>query len=227
MRDKLYVYGDSLMKATVPDENFRYHFRIGELMEREPAPALEVVNRAKMGATIRKGQSLVARDLEQGAQGRWALIGYGGNDCDFDWSAVAAAPDGEHCPKTELPEFLRILKETAAALLEKGIQPLLMTLPPIDAARYLDFICRRGLDRGKILQWLGDCQMIYRYQELYSDSVAQLATAEGLPLIDVRRAFLGDRTCAGLIAADGIHLTMDGYQRLYGTIGSWMKKNVL
>ncbi len=227
MDDKLYVYGDSLMKATVPDENFHYHFHIGELMERYPSQPMEVVNRAKMGATIRKGQALVARDLEQGAQGRWALLGYGGNDCDFDWGAIAAAPEGEHHPKTELPEFLRILKEMAAALIEKGIQPVLMTLPPIDAARYLDFICRRGLDRSKILQWLGDCQMIYRYQELYSDGVAQLATAEGLPLIPARQAFLGDRTCASLIAADGIHLTIEGYRRLYGTIGGWLKKNVL
>ncbi len=227
MRDKLYVYGDSLMKATVPDENFRYHFHIDEWMEQEPSPAVEVVNRARMGATIRKGQALVARDLERGAQGRWALIGYGGNDCDFDWGAVAEKPDGEHHPKTELPEFLHILKETAAALLQKGIQPVLMTLPPIDAQRYLDFICRRGLDRSRILHWLGDCQMIYRYQELYSDSVAQLAMAEGLPLIGVRQAFLGDRTCAGMIAADGIHLTMEGYRRLYGTIGDWLKKNVL
>ena len=226
MSDKLYVYGDSLMKATVPDEDFRYHFRIAELMP-DGATEMEVVNRAKMGATIRKGQALVARDLERGEQGRWALIGYGGNDCDFDWSAVAAAPEAEHHPKTELPEFLRILKETAAALLEKGIQPLLMTLPPIDAQRYLDFICRRGLDRHKILQWLGDCQMIYRYQELYSDGVAQLAMAEGLPLIGVRQAFLADRGCSRMIAADGIHLTMEGYRRLYGTIGSWMKKNVL
>ncbi len=227
MRDKLYVYGDSLMKATVPDENFHYHFHIDEWMEQEPSPAVEVVNRARMGATIRKGQALVARDLERGAQGRWALIGYGGNDCDFDWGAVAEKPDGEHHPKTELPEFLHILKETAAALLQKGIQPVLMTLPPIDAQRYLDFICRRGLDRSRILHWLGDCQMIYRYQELYSDSVAQLAMAEGLPLIGVRQAFLGDRTCAGMIAADGIHLTMEGYRRLYGTIGEWLKKNVL
>ena len=117
MSDKLYVYGDSLMKATVPDEDFRYHFRIAELMP-DGATEMEVGNRAKMGATIRKGQALVARDLERGEQGRWALIG-------------------------------------------------------------------------------------------------------------VRQAFLADRDCSRMIAADGIHLTMEGYRRLYGTIGSWMKKNVL
>ena len=29
-----YIYGDSLLKATVPDEQFRYHFHLPEVMER-------------------------------------------------------------------------------------------------------------------------------------------------------------------------------------------------
>ena len=223
MTGKFYLYGDSLLKATVPDEAFRYHFHASELLAGHP----EVVSRAMMGATVRKGRQLVERDTNRGLDARYALVGYGGNDSDFDWRAVSDDPAGEHKPKTELPEFRRLLTETVELLRCAGVQPLLMTLPPIDAQRYLDFICRRGLDRHKILQWLGDCQMIYRYQELYSDGVAQLAMAEGLPLIGVRQAFLADRGCSRMIAADGIHLTMEGYRRLYGTIGSWMKKNVL
>ena len=36
-------------------------------------------------------------------------------------------------------------------LKQQGIQPVLMTLPPIDAGKYLDFICRDGLSKDKIL----------------------------------------------------------------------------
>lgn len=219
---KMYLYGDSLLKATVPDEQFRYHFHAEELAE-DFGTEMEMVNRARMGATIRKGIQMVRRDLERGIGGKLALVGYGGNDCDFDWQAVSDNPGGDHHPKTELPEFCRLLKETTQLLLSEGVQPVLMTLPPIDAQRYLDFICRRGPDKGRILSWLGDCQMIYRYQELYSDTIADFAVREKLPLIPVRRAFLDDRRCAQLISADGIHLNMGGYRRLFDTIGSWVR----
>ena len=55
MPDKIYIYGDSLLKATVPDGDFHYHFHINEVMQRYQTKLVEVVNRSKMGATIRKG----------------------------------------------------------------------------------------------------------------------------------------------------------------------------
>ena len=64
--ERAYVYGDSLLKATVPDEAMRYHFHLAEVMARYPTGRLEVVNRAKMGSTISKGLSLVAHDVQRG-----------------------------------------------------------------------------------------------------------------------------------------------------------------
>ena len=32
MPDKIYIYGDSLLKATVPDENMHYRFHLPEVM---------------------------------------------------------------------------------------------------------------------------------------------------------------------------------------------------
>ncbi len=222
MEGTIYLYGDSLLKATVPDASFRYHFHAGELLGSYGA---QVVNRAKMGATVRKGRQLVQHDVDRGLVCRYALVAYGGNDSDFDWQAVSADPEGGHLPRTELGEFARILGETVALLRCRGVQPLLMTLPPIDAGRYLDFICRGGGDRGRILRWLGDCQRIYRQQELYSDTVAQVAAAERVPLIPVRRAFLASSNCAELISPDGIHLNLEGYRRLFDTIAGWLREN--
>lgn len=220
MTGKLYLYGDSLLKATVPDEEFHYHFHAAELLGSHP----EVVSRAMMGATVRKGRQLVERDTQRGLNAQYALIGYGGNDSDFDWQAISDDPTGEHKPRTELPEFRRILGETVELLRQKGVQPLLMTLPPIDAEKYLRFICRSGPDRSRILSWLGDCQMIYRYQELYSDTVAAVAAEHAVPLIPVRRAFLWDQNYCRMISPDGIHLNMTGYRRLFDTIGSWARE---
>ena len=224
--ERAYVYGDSLLKATVPDDAMRYHFHLSEVMAQYPTERLEVVNRAKMGSTITKGLSLVEHDVQRGMDARWALVAYGGNDSDFDWADIAADPEREHKPRTELPEFLAKLKQTVAELLAAGVQPVLMTLPPIDGARYLDYICSGGLDRQRILHWLGDVGRIYRHQELYSDTVASFAMSEGLPLIDVRRRFLPLRELPQLIAADGIHLTMQGYRQLFDTLAQWVRSQL-
>ena len=54
-------------------------------------------------------------------------------------------------------------------------------------------------------------------------AVAALAFAEGVSLIDVRRQFLPQRDLSGLIAADGIHLTMSGYRCLFDTLADWVR----
>ena len=220
---RAYIYGDSLLKATMPDEQFRYHFHLPEVMERYSGRQTEVVNRSKMGATVRKGQALLEHDLQRGMQADYALIAYGGNDRDFDWDAVQAHPQESHLPRTTLADFKEILLRMIRELRERGVQPVLMTLPPIDAQRYLDFLCREGRSRERIMDWLGDTQRIYRHQELYSDTVARLAYETGTPLIGVREMFLDEKRLLKLIAADGIHLTMEGYGKLFDTLAGWLR----
>ena len=225
--ERAFIYGDSLLKATMPDADMRYHFHLPEVMAQYPSDRLEVVNRAKMGATVTKGLALVEHDVQRGMDARWALVAYGGNDSDFDWEAVAAAPEEDHLPRTTLPEFTEKLHCAVTALKSAGVQPVLMTLPPIDAQRYLDFLCRNGRSKERIMDWLGDTQHIYRHQELYSDTVARLAYETGTPLIGVREIFLGEKRLPGLISADGIHLTMDGYTKLFDTLAGWLRGAVI
>ena len=74
--ERAFIYGDSLLKATMPDTEMRYHFHLPEVMAQYPSDRLEVVNRAKMGATVTKGLSLVEHDVQRGIDARWALVAY-------------------------------------------------------------------------------------------------------------------------------------------------------
>ena len=217
---RLQIYGDSIMKAVVVDENFKYKSLSRSILENlQQQTGLETVNRAHFGYTSEKGQVVLQRDLEKGLDCRFALLEFGGNDCDHNWAEVAADPDGEHLPQTALQTFLDNLRSMAQSLRSHGIQPILMTLPPLDAQRYLDFIGRLGSDKAAVLHWLGDVQMIYRWQEMYSAAISRLAIQLNLPLADVRSRFLSRRDYQSLIARDGIHLTEAGYQLVFDELG--------
>jgi lysophospholipase L1-like esterase len=69
------------------------------------------------------------------------------------------------------------------------------------------------------LKWLGDVDMIYRWQEMYNIEVMLLATKMAVPIIDIRSAFLKCNNYRDLICSDGIHPNKEGYDLIYKTIG--------
>ena len=211
---RIAVFGDSLMKGTLPDAQLRYHFHT-DLFE-APLAGLhaEVTNKSVFGATSRKGVTLVQRDLARGHRYDWALVEYGGNDCNFDWPAIGRDPDYPHQPVTALADFEATMRECIGLLRGAGITPVLMSLPPVDSDKYYEYIISKGVDRCSLLKFLGTPLSIYRYQELYSVAISKLARSEELPFVDVRSAFL---ECIGspfsqLISGDGLHPTEKGYE---------------
>lgn len=213
------IYGDSLMKGAIPVALTRYQFIIGKYLDKilERLP-LNILNRARFGAPVTKGASMLEQDLARNITAKYTLLEYGGNDCNFDWSAISANPAGTHLPKTDLETFTNTLSSMTDALVKAGSQPVLMTLPPIDAEKYLDHICSAGCSRENILTWLGDTNMIYRFQELYSDAIGTLAVRKGLPLVNVRPLFLDKHNYKQLISPDGIHPSELGYDIMYSAL---------
>ncbi|MBR3559976.1 MAG: SGNH/GDSL hydrolase family protein [Oscillospiraceae bacterium] len=209
------VYGDSILKGVLL-ENGKYtvsHEWEQKLSERF---GLRVTNRCRFGSTLPKAMARIEKDSETAGDGEFALLEFGGNDCDYDWAAIADAPEGEHQCKTPPQLFLTCYRRAIRLLRESGRKPVLSTLPPINAELYLGFLCRNGLSRENIVRWLGDVQRIYRWQENYSQMAEQLAREENAPLIDLRRPFLQDsRSPATLLCADGIHPSRVGQELIY------------
>lgn len=214
------VWGDSVMKGVVYDEGRGRYALLPESGVQRASRTLGVPvrNRARMGCTVGKGMDIVRRDLSAGMTEGVALIEFGGNDCDFDWAQIAAAPTAEHQPKTPLGVFTARLTEMVALVRQQGMQPVLLTLPPIHAARYFAFFTRSGLDRDSILQWLGDVEHIYRWHERYNNAVVQVARRTDVPLADVRDAFLSCTHYDELLCVDGIHPNEKGHAIIEGVL---------
>lgn len=213
------VYGDSILKGVVLEDG---KYSVNREWERRLAEkfGLTVKNSSRFGSTIRKAMPLIRRDSETPCgETEYALLEFGGNDCDYDWAAIAAAPSEEHDCKTPPEAFQANYREAVSLIRAGGRTPVLLTLPPIHSERYLRFICRDGLSRENILSWLGDVDAIYRWQAKYSRMVEQIAREEGARVIDLRSAFLRDgRSPEELLCADGIHPSRVGQGLIYQTL---------
>lgn len=214
---KVVIWGDSVTKGVIYDETRQRYALAPQTAVSMAAEALgfALINHSRMGATVLEGEKIMQRDLDRGLTADMAIIGYGGNDCDFDWAAISRAPEEEHLPKTPAPLFEKKLKSMIGAAAERGIEPVLVTLPPIVSERYFSFISRDGLNPANILQWLGDKDHIYRYHERYSALIAGIARECGCRLLDLRTDFLSLWNPAALFCPDGIHPNQDG-QRFMG-----------
>jgi len=208
------IFGDSIMKGILLDPiEARYHTMDDDGFTRlKQLYSLDINNRSIFGCTVTKGKQLLQRSRERGMDCDMVLLEYGGNDCDFLWDQVAADPETEHLPNTPLPVFESTYREILTDLRSQQIIPLMMSLPPIDGGRYLSWICRNGLDKNRILRFLGgDAHTITRYQELYSSTLNRIAASTNTYFIDIRARFLARRDCADLICVDGIHPNEQGH----------------
>ncbi len=214
MTSRVVIYGDSLMKGTVIDPSQRYRATINtHLHAFEEQFGLSIVNRARFGITSEQGLSLLEKDIASGLSCDYALIEFGGNDCNFQWTEISASPSAEHAPFTPPARFHEALLKMIHAVQGANATPVLMTLPPLDSERYLDFVSR-ACSKSNILHWLGDTHMIYRFHELYSSIIEQAAAQTGAILANVRSRFLENRNFSHLIGLDGVHLAPEGYSLL-------------
>ena len=217
------VYGDSILRG-VRFQDGRYlidHSWENRLAERF---GLQIANRSRFGNTIEKAMPRIEKDSETPCEGEeYALLELGGNDCDYDWAAVADAPEAEHACKTPPEKFLAAYRRAIRLLRSSGRKVVIATLPPINSELYLRFLCRDGLSRDNIVRWLGDVEHIYRWQESYSCMVDRLAREENVPLIDLRGAFLRDfRRPEALLCADGIHPSVQGQDLIFRTLSDFL-----
>ncbi len=213
---KIAIWGDSILKGVVFNHlRGRYEQLTDHCVALVSAGlGMDIQNKSRFGCTIDKGYAQLERALDAGLACDAVLLEYGGNDCDFDWVEVAKDPDAPHQPKTDLTRFCDIFQNMIDLLREKGIQPLLMSLPPIVSERYLDFLVGRGLDRKRLMMFLGDVHQIYRWHESYSLAITRLAEKNRCLYAPVREHFLIQRNSLDMICMDGLHPNEAGHRQM-------------
>lgn len=221
------VSGDSISRGIVYDEaKGRYSVLATGYVEVVRRKLRGIVqNTSRFGATLIRGIGRLAKEIAKGKPDI-VLIEYGGNDCDFPWKEIAANPGMPHEPQTELSLFENSLAAAVASLKGDGIVPVLMTLPPLDADRYLKWVSGEdAVAEENILSWLGSVAKIYWWHERYSSSIIAVAERTNTRWIDVRGAFLRSPDYSALVCKDGIHPNEAGHALIAETIVDYISRD--
>ncbi len=221
------VSGDSISRGVVYDEARRRYSLLPDcyvgIMSRLLKGAVH--NIARFGNTVTRGLARLPAEISV-RKPDIVLLEFGGNDCDFNWAEVARDPQAQHLPHTDYARFRELLAGEVDGLKKAGISPVLLTLPPIDAERYLQFISGgAAAARENIVKWLGGVSKLYWWQERYNAAVVEVAAAAGAKMIDIRAAFLRSPDYRALLCADGIHPNADGHKVIAEGIMDFIKPN--
>lgn len=222
------AYGDSITKGVVYDEAKQRYVVLKENFVNLVANNLKagIYNAGKFGNNIIRGLQKFETDVLK-KNPDILLIEFGGNDCDFDWQAIASNPEGQFEPKTNLDLFSKTLNNIINYCRKLNIVPMLMTLPPLDSKRYFKWICKNEREAEKnILKWLGDVNKIYYWQEQYSKRVEELAKENGVQLIDIRETFLNEKEYSKYLCIDGIHPNKEGHKLIANKVMDYLNSNL-
>ena len=211
MTKRIALFGDSILKGVILGDDNRYHIsKEIDWAHIEDNLDIEIVNCSKMGLCIKAGREKLEKFLNEHPEIDSIVLEYGGNDSDYAWDKVATNPLGVNLPKTDFSHFGDNLKSMVQMIKSYNKKPVLMTLPPIIADKYFDFIVSQGNNKENIKTFLGDIQIIYRRQEMYSNEICKVARITNVDLVDVRQKFLQANDMQKLYCQDGIHPNCNG-----------------
>ena len=224
MKSKIIGLGDSLIKGVVMnvEETGRMHYALADHSIAEllaSSKHMEAVNLGKMGCTIEAGERILDHHLPSIENAEYAILCYGGNDSDYNWRAIAANPQAEHQPKTAIGVFEKTYARIISKVRAAGITPVVMSLPPMDSAKYYDFFTSvfSSEEKRNVSRWLkGGASAIEAGHELYNDAVKRVAASADALLVDVSSAM---KEPSRYLCADGIHINAHGQQIIADLIG--------
>lgn len=223
----LVVYGDSISRGIVYDSEKSRYEALKNCFTNIVGSKIKgtVYNAGKFGNTIIRGISRIYNDVLKKSPDI-VLIEFGGNDCDFNWASIAEDPDTEHKPNTDILTFRETLFKMIDFFREKGITPILMTLPPLDSDKYFKWVSKGDPKAEQnILHWLGSEDTIFDWHSSYNKIIADVASKSKTVLIDVRAEFLKYKDYTKFLCVDGIHPNVDGHSLIANTVLSFLNNN--
>lgn len=224
-KTSLLILGDSLLKGVFYDDTIQRH-RVdpsGCLTKLYASYGSRIHNASRFGLTTTAAMPRLLRLLDEYPDAKTVLIELGGNDCDYDWPAIALDPQGTHFCHTPLQGYCLNLEKMVRLCQERGRTPVLATLPPIDAERFFLWVAKTPSDQAAIMVWLHEREIIERHQAQYDEAIRTVAARLECPLLDLRTPLLALPHWRTLLCSDGIHLREEGQAVVCAEVQSFLQ----
>lgn len=213
---KVVLLGDSILRGVViSEETEKYKINTLDFDGINNALNVDIQNCAKFGALVTNGYERIQNLVKTETGIFAAVLEFGGNDSDYNWKEVSANRAHDYIPRTPIDVFEKYLLLSIDLLRENNIKPIMMTLPPIAAKRYFNWIVKQGLNAENILYFIGDVDIIQRRQEAYNSIIYKVAKEKNTDIVDVRQNFLLHREYLSLMCEDGVHVNEKGQQLIF------------
>ena len=218
---EIQFWGDSILKGVVYDEARGRYVLLKENAVKlvSEQVLMPISNHSQMGRTAPQGLEAMKREAEGTFEDKLVVLEYGGNDCDFNWAAVAEDPGKAHACNTPDALFVDTMENLVQEVRQNGGTPVLCSMPPLDAQKYFQWITRNGLSKENILKFIGVPDRIYRWQEYYSSLVLRIASQLGCACLPIRETFLQVVRGEDVLCLDGIHPNAQGHRIMADAAG--------
>lgn len=225
---KIMLCGDSVFGGIIFDNKLgRYCKSSSSVLNRISGDIkAEFKNLCSFGnTTLRMQRSFENKLIKQ--QPDIVVFELGGNDCNYDWQSIADNPENEHTPNTLYNKFTDELAAMVKSVKSMRKIPIISTLPPLDADRFIKWVSKNNIDAEKTINnWLGgSVTQIYWWQEKYSNAALQIAQEQNCRLLDIRGAFLKQDDYRQFICIDGIHPNDKGHKLMANKIKDFIREN--
>ncbi len=221
---RIRIFGDSIMRGITYDETKQNYLPI-----RNPlcgcdtlTSTYQIQNNSIFGYTSVRGLQLLQRAIQKGLCADYVLLEYGGNDCNIRWKDISRNPNTIQVPRTSLQQFDYTIRSMISLLHREAATPILMTLPPINPERYLQYLENTGIDSGALRQWKSRCSLIHQQHERYSKQIEIIAEEAWVPLLDIRQVFHDPDDFNALLGSDGIHPNAEGHALIWKTLEQFL-----
>lgn len=211
-KKKVYLFGDSLMKAVMPDESGMYHSSdaIG-FSEMEKKYHFELSNFAMPTFTTSQILFYMKNVMNNKDLPDFVLLEGGGNDCDHDWSRFASTNGDELVNRVSIEQFEENLRAMAQFWREKGVPCMYIITPPIDMNR---FFCHLQKDEKflALKDKFPDVNLMEQEYEHYKDVMYKIIDEYNMKKIDLTHCFDSVDHISSVYSSDGMHPNEKGYE---------------
>lgn len=223
---EIYAFGDSVLKGVIL-ENDKYKVcknRFSNICENVLNITIE--NKAKFGSTITTGKKSFEKnkDVLTNPNIEYIVLEFGGNDCDFNWKEISENPNIEHTANNTIEDFIKTYTEIIQTIKQYNKNPVLLSLPPIDAEKYINRVSRE-LNKENILKWMkNNPYFLTNWHERYNIETFKMAINNNISIIDITSKFLEQKNFSAFLCEDGIHPNEEGHKLISKAIQEHIKR---